>query len=261
MCRVDFEHARICFARQPYSFCTSGCLSGGVVRKEPVAIMAPKKRTSAGTIKNAVVPIQRVKEGDTVSVAGKILTKSGLMRQGSTGILWAWADIQDSAAGGKLRVKAVWPQRAVLQVARSKFMDTFIFHNFKVEKGFGAALEAVAVRGAFIEPRCVKMNPDDTWDHQCYGLLTELTERELHPDIQLNFILKIVQTGATVDEWRSVDVIDEEGTQKNIKVHECHEDYVQVDGFVVVHRAKMQDDVCVVDAWAMLAPAPNSYTW
>ena len=221
--------------------------------------MAPKKRTSAGAIKNAVVPIQRVREGDTVSVAGKILTKSGLLTKASTGTVWAWADIQDSEEGGKLRVKAFHP--VAKHLAKSKFLDTFIFHNFKVEKGFGVALEALPMKGGSIEPSEVKMNPDDTWDHKEYGPLTDINPGEINLTSNLNFILKIVQTGDTVDEWLSVDVIDEEGTQKNIKVHECHEDYVQVDGFVVVHRAKMQDDVCVVDAWAMLAPAPTSYTW
>ena len=258
MCRVDFEHARISLARQPYSFCTSGCLSGGVVRKESVAIMAPKKRTSSGSIKNAVVSIDKVKEGDTVSVVGKILTKSGLLTKASTGTVWAWADIQDSEAGGKLRVKAFHP--LAKQVAKSKFLDTCVFHNFKVDKGFGVALEALAMRGGFIEPHEVKMNPDDTWDHKEYGPLTDINPGEERTS-NLNFILKIVKKGTTVDEWISVDVIDEEGTEKNLKVHECHEEHVQVESFVVVHRAKMQDDECVVDAWAMLAPAPTSYTW
>ena len=176
----------------------------------------------------------------------------------STGTVWAWADIQDSEAGGKLRVKAFHP--VAKQVANSKFLDTCVFHNFKVEKGFGVALEALAMKGGFIEPREVKMNPDDTWDHKEYGPLTDINPGE-DKTSNLNFILKIVQTGATVDEWRSVDVIDEEGTQKNIKVHECHDESVRVDEFVVVHRAKMQDDVCVVDARAMLAPAPTSYKW
>ena len=219
-----------------------------------LAVPISKKKNSE------VVPIENVREGDTVSFAGKILTKSGLMRQASTGILWAWADIQDSAGVGKLRVKAFYPQAAARFIADSTFLDTYIFHDFKVEQGFGAVLEAVAMRGARMESVYVKMNPGDTWDHKKYAPLTDITRGE-DKTSHLNFILKIVQTGATVDEWRSVDVIDEEGTQKNIKVHECHEDYVQVDGFVVVHRAKMQDDVCVVDAWAMLAPAPNSYTW
>ena len=63
------------------------------------------------------------------------------------------------------------------------------------------------------------------------------------------------------DEWIIVEVVDEENTDKTIKVHETHDDHVKKDHFLVVHRAKMQDDICVVDPWSMVAPAPETYTW
>ena len=41
--------------------------------------MAPKKRTSTGTVKNALVQLRTVKEGQIVSVQGKIMSKTGVM--------------------------------------------------------------------------------------------------------------------------------------------------------------------------------------
>jgi len=62
-------------------------------------------------------------------------------------------------------------------------------------------------------------------------------------------------------EWMTVKVIDEEGTEKNIQVHETHSQFVNFSAFCVMHRAKTQDDVCVVDSMGMFAPAPaKTYT-
>ena len=41
--------------------------------------MAPKKRTSTGTVKTAFVEIKDVRPGQTVSVKGKVMSKSGTM--------------------------------------------------------------------------------------------------------------------------------------------------------------------------------------
>ena len=41
--------------------------------------MAPKKRTSSGTVKNALVQLKTVKEGQIVSVQGKVMSKTGVM--------------------------------------------------------------------------------------------------------------------------------------------------------------------------------------
>ena len=41
--------------------------------------MAPKKRTSSGTVKTAFVEIKDVRPGQTVSVKGKVMSKSGTM--------------------------------------------------------------------------------------------------------------------------------------------------------------------------------------
>ena len=48
--------------------------------------MAPKKRSSTGAVKTAFVDIKDVKPGQTVSVKGKVLSKSGTMTFGD--MLW-----------------------------------------------------------------------------------------------------------------------------------------------------------------------------
>ena len=48
--------------------------------------MAPKKRSSTGSVKTAFVEIKDVKPGQTVSVKGKVLSKSGTMTLGD--VLW-----------------------------------------------------------------------------------------------------------------------------------------------------------------------------
>lgn len=145
-------------------------------------------------------------------------------------------------------------------IAKLNFLGTFDFHNFKVEKGFGVQFEAVPMKGAVVEDNETNLNPDATWDQKEYGPLTDINPGE-DKTSNLHFLLKVLNTGDMQEEWMSVDVIDEEGTQKSIKVHETHDESVKTGQFCVVHRAKMQDDVCVVDAWAMVAPAPASYSW
>ena len=48
--------------------------------------MAPKKRSSTGSVKTAFVEIKHVKPGQTVSVKGKVLSKSGTRTLGD--VLW-----------------------------------------------------------------------------------------------------------------------------------------------------------------------------
>ena len=48
--------------------------------------MAPKKRSSTGSVKTAFVEIKDVRPGQTVSVKGKVLSKSGTMTLGD--VLW-----------------------------------------------------------------------------------------------------------------------------------------------------------------------------
>ena len=103
--------------------------------------MAPKKRTSTGTVKNSMVELKSVKEGQVVSVSGKVMTKSGLMTKVTTGTVWAWVEIQDSEDGGKLRVKCFNSMAKI--IAKLKFLGTYEFHNFKVDKGYGVLLEAI----------------------------------------------------------------------------------------------------------------------
>ena len=104
------------------------------------------------------------------------------------------------------------------------------------------------------------LNPDATWDQREYGPLTDINPGE-EKTSNLNFLLKVVKRSEVQDEWIIVEVVDEENTEKTIKVHETHDDHVKKDHFLVVHRAKMQDDICVVDPWSMVAPAPETYTW
>ena len=118
-----------------YDFVSDDHVSNFVVREGSMAIMAPKKKTSLGTVKNAVVQLKNVKIGQVVSVSGKVMTTSGLMTKPATGTVWAWVDIQDSEDGSKLRLKSFGPMAKI--VARLKFLETFDFHNFKVETGFG----------------------------------------------------------------------------------------------------------------------------
>ena len=41
--------------------------------------MVPKKRTSTGAVKSAFVAVKNVKDGQTVSVKGKVMRKSGIL--------------------------------------------------------------------------------------------------------------------------------------------------------------------------------------
>ena len=102
--------------------------------------MAPKKGTSSGTVKNAVVELKTVKEGQVVSVSGKIMSKTGLMTKAQTGTTWAWVEIQDSADGGKLRMKCFGAMATVL--SKLGFLETWDFHQFRVEKGLSFVMEA-----------------------------------------------------------------------------------------------------------------------
>ena len=51
-----------------------------------------------------------------------------------------------------------------------------------------------------------------------------------------------------------------EGTTKAIKVHVTHHELLSPNHSYVVHRAKIIEDQCVVDALGMLSTAPQSYT-
>ena len=220
--------------------------------------MAPKKRTSSGTVKHAVVELKTIKEGQVVSVSGKVMSKTGLMTKAQTGTTWAWADIQDSEDGGKMRIKGF--KELAKRIAELKFLGTFDFHQFRVDRGFSVPWEASPGKGSSVDENPTNLNPDATWDQKEYGPLTDTNPGE-DKNLQLNFLLKVVERSEVVDEWFTVEVVDEEGTKKTIKVHQTHERLVIKDGFLVVHRAKMLDDICVVEPWSMLATAPEGYTF
>ena len=183
-----------------------------------MAIMAPKKSTSSGTVKNAVVAFKSVSEGQVVSVSGKVMTKSGLMTSTKTGTVWAWVDIQDSEDGNKLRMKGFGAQAKV--IAKLEFLATFDFHNFQIEKRFGVQFEASPLKGATVEENPRNLNPDDTWDQREYGPLTDINPGE-ESSSNMNFLFKVLKKCELQDEWMTVDVTDEESTKKSIKVHKA----------------------------------------
>ena len=138
--------------------------------------MAPQKRISSGTVKNAVVELKTVKEGQVVSVSGKIMSKTGLMTKAQTGTTWALVEIQDSADGGKLRMKCFGAMATVLSIL--SFLGTFDFHQFRVEKGFSVQMEATPVKGVVVDENKTNLNPDASWDQKEYGPLTDTNPGE-----------------------------------------------------------------------------------
>ena len=112
-------------------------------------IMAPKSRISSGTVRHAVVKMKTIKEGQVVSVSGKVMSKTGLMTKAQTGTTWAWVDIQDSADGGKLRMKCFGEMATV--ISKLRFLGTFDFYQFRVEKGFSVQMEATPVKGVVVD--------------------------------------------------------------------------------------------------------------
>jgi len=193
-------------------------VSSALGSERSMAIMAPKKSTSSGTVKNAVVAFKSVSEGQVVSVSGKVMTKSGLMTSTKTGTVWAWVDIQDSEDGNKLRMKGFGAQAKV--IAKLEFLATFDFHNFQIEKRFGVQFEASPLKGATVEENPRNLNPDDTWDQREYGPLTDINPGE-ESSSNMNFLFKVLKKCELQDEWMTVDVTDEESTKKSIKVHKA----------------------------------------
>jgi hypothetical protein len=121
-------------------------------------------------------------------------------------------------------------------------------------------MQATPVKGVVVDEIKTNLNPDATWDQKEYGPLTDINPGE-EKTSNLNFLLKVVRRSEVQDEWITVEVVDEENTDKTIKVHETNDEHVKKHHFLVVPRAKMQDDICVVDQWSMVAPAPETYTW
>ena len=144
-------------------------------------------------------------------------------------------------------------------IAGLEFMETYDFHNFKTEKGLGIKMEAFIQKGGTVEAAASSLNAEGTWDQKEYGSLSDIKAGE---DVKkIDFIAKLVREKETEDDMKSVEFIDEEGTTKTIKVHETHHDLLSPNYFYVVHRAKILDEQCVVDGWAMLSIASQAYTW
>ena len=110
-----------------------------------------------------------------------------------------------------------------------------------------------------------------SWDLRVHGPLTDLMGPPFEDQTtDLHFLLKVVRVDKDLsygmyrsvhNDWLRVYVIDEEGTEKYIKLHKTHEEAVQNDHFCVVHRARKIGGTCVVAPRAMLAPAPMAYRW
>ena len=76
-----------------------------------------------------------------------------------------------------------------------------------------------------------------------------------------DFIVKLVKEKEMQNELVLVEFVDEEGTQRDIMVHDSYHKILEPDCVYVIHRAKILDGEGIVDEWSMLARAPQSYTW
>ena len=63
------------------------------------------------------------------------------------------------------------------------------------------------------------------------------------------------------DNMLRVDFVDEEGTKRDILVHQSYNKLPDTDCAYVVHGATIMDGKGLVDEWTMLAKASLSYTW
>ena len=104
-----------------------------------------------------------------------------------------------------------------------------------------------------------QLDPDDVWDTLEYAPLSDIGSTQY--ETRRNFIVKMVEEGAFVDDNVPVKFIDEEGEQKTILVHEDYKGILVVDRVFVIHRVKLLGSEASVDNYGMLVPAPSSYVW
>ena len=104
------------------------------------------------------------------------------------------------------------------------------------------------------------LDAEDTWDSREYGPLSDIILGNTKTDGS-DFIVKLVKEKEMQNEMVLVEFVDEEGTQRDIMVHDSYHKILEPDCVYVIHRAKIMDGAGMVDEWAMLAKAPLSYTW
>ena len=158
-----------------------------------------------------------------------------------------------------MRFKA-WNAQA-RQLAELTFMTTYDFINFKCQKNnFDDKLECNWQKGSVVQTPDEQFDPEDEWDEKTYGPLSDIHPNQTE-STNLQFILKFVKAGSKQDDYVKMDFVDEEGTTKTFKVHESWEEHLVKGKLYVAHRVRILEGVGVVDAAALLTPAPRSYEW
>ena len=158
-----------------------------------------------------------------------------------------------------MRLKA-WNAQA-RQLAQLDFMSTYDFINFKCQKNnFDDKLECNWQKGSVVQTPDEQFDPEDEWDEKTYGPLSDIHPSQTE-NTNLQFIVKFVKAGSKQDDYVKMDFVDEEGTTKTFKVHESWEEHLVKGKLYVAHRVRILEGVGVVDAAALLTPAPRSYEW
>jgi len=220
--------------------------------------MAPKRRTSSGTMTGTCEAISSVRNGQNVTIKGKIMTKSSIMKSAAGGE-WCWVEIKDTVDCKPFRVKA-WGKQAKTLSAMD-WLKTYDFHGLQCkESQVDSKLECGMLAKSVVQVAHEQLDEEDNWDCHIYGALTEIAPGAL-ADKNLHFIVKLVKIGEespSLDEV-SVDFMDDEDEVRTFNVHGTLRDQLKVDKVYIIHRAKIIDNLGNVDAWSMLTPAPLGY--
>ena len=146
------------------------------------------------------------------------------------------------------------------QLMELKFLGTYDYVTFKCELGHGGKTECKMQKGSAVEKAAEPLDAEDTWDSREYGPLSDIVPGKTKTNGS-DFIAKLVKEKEVQDNMLLVEFVDEEGTKRDILVHDSYQKIVETDRVYVIHRAKIMDGEGMVDEWSMLAKAPLSYTW
>ena len=146
------------------------------------------------------------------------------------------------------------------QLMELKFLGTYDFVSFQCELGHGGKTECKMQKGSAVEKAAEPLDAEDTWDSREYGPLSDIVPGKTKTNGS-DFIAKLVKEKEMQDNMLLVEFVDEEGTKRDILVHESYKKILETDCVYVIHRAKILDGEGMVDEWYMLAKAPLSYTW
>ena len=80
-------------------------------------------------------------------------------------------------------------------LSKLNFLKTYDFHNFKIDACCeGVALQAVALKGAWVEAKESNLDLHASWDLRVYGPLTDLMGPPFEDQTtDLHFLLKVVR--------------------------------------------------------------------